>query len=65
MPVSKDEKTEPIKVEEKPEIKVNNTVLIKNIEENVAALERKIAAIFNGMLEFKQDLKKIKSRLGL
>ena len=47
----------PAKKEKEPKIDEN--------KEKIAALERKIAAIFQGMLEFKQDLKKIKSRMGL
>lgn len=54
-------------VSKKEEKKDSNLEKLKELDviAKVEALERKIAAIFQGMLEFKQDLKKIKSRMGL
>ena len=65
MPASKEKKTKTISLEERVKELENIAHKPQDYKEKCEELERKIAAIFHGMLEFKQDLKKIKSRLGL
>ena len=65
MPASKVKKTKTISLEERVKELENIAHEPQNYKEKYDELERKISAIFHGMLEFKQDIKRIKSRLGL
>ena len=65
MPASKVKKTKTIGLEERVKELENTAHEPQNYKDKCEELERKLAAIFHGMLEFKQDITKIKSRLGL